>query len=237
MERIDDLQRGGLKLIQDTDLFCFGTDAVLLAAFAKICRGWRVADFGCGSGAVTLLMYGRQSGAHYTGIEIQPKLYALFEKNIKMNSLDLSIDAVQGDIAEICKDYCGCFDAVVSNPPYEKAGSGVLPANESHAVARFEVKITFDALCLLAAYVLKPGGKFYFIHRSQRLPELMASVLKAGLAPKRMRMVHKDLKSFAGHTLMECVKDGRPYLKIEPPLIIYNSDGTRTTELEEMYRN
>ena len=49
-ERLDDLQRNGLKIIQDPERFCFGMDAVLLSGFANAKEGDRVLDLGTGAG-------------------------------------------------------------------------------------------------------------------------------------------------------------------------------------------
>ena len=43
-ERIDDLDRNGYKIIQNSDKFCFGMDAVLLSGFAKVKLKEKVLD-------------------------------------------------------------------------------------------------------------------------------------------------------------------------------------------------
>ena len=57
--KIDDLQLKGLKLIQDTDGFCFGIDAVLLANFAKVKNNAKVVDLGTGTGIIPILIAGK----------------------------------------------------------------------------------------------------------------------------------------------------------------------------------
>ena len=41
-ERADDLQRNGLRILQNPQKFCFGMDAVLLSDFAQARAGERV---------------------------------------------------------------------------------------------------------------------------------------------------------------------------------------------------
>ena len=69
-ERIDDLMRNGLKLIQQEDGFRFGTDSVLLADFAIYGRMERVADLGTGSGILPILMADACPGARFDAIEL-----------------------------------------------------------------------------------------------------------------------------------------------------------------------
>ena len=61
-ERLDDLQRNGLKIIQKTDGFCFGMDAVLLSGFASVKRGEKVLDMGTGTGIIPLLLSAKTEG-------------------------------------------------------------------------------------------------------------------------------------------------------------------------------
>ena len=61
-ERIDDLQRNGYRIIQKTDGFCFGMDAVLLSGFAVVKAGEKVLDLGTGTGIIPLLLSAKTEG-------------------------------------------------------------------------------------------------------------------------------------------------------------------------------
>ncbi len=164
MERCDDLQLKGLKIIQDTDLFCFGTDAVLLADFAEIKKGESVVDLGTASGILPLLLYGRQEKAAYRAVEIQSELHALARKNVQLNGLDGVVDVRLGDIRNAPDMFGRANDVVVCNPPYEKADDGASRGTESHRIARKEVLIDFAGVCAAAGRLLRQGGRFYVIH-------------------------------------------------------------------------
>ena len=86
-ERIDDLQMKGLKLIQDTNGFCFGIDAVLLANFAKVKKDANVADLGTGTGIIPILIAGKSKAKKIIGVEIQEDVYEMATRSVKLNNL------------------------------------------------------------------------------------------------------------------------------------------------------
>ncbi len=235
MERIDDLQLKGLKIIQDTELFCFGTDAVLLADFASKRVARRVADLGTGTGILPLLMYGRRPEAEYFGIEIQSALAALAKRSVELNGLSERIHIVEGDIANARSLLGGGFDAVVANPPYEKANDGLARMGESHSIARKELLVDFDRLCKSAAELLKQGGWFYIIHKASRLPELMITLKAHGMEPKLMRLVSSNIAAEPKYVLLGAAKGGREHMKLLPPLLLCGEDGGESEELKRIY--
>ena len=59
-ERIDDLEFKGYKIIQNSEGFCFGIDAVLLSDFAKnLKKNSKVIDLGTGTGILPILLSGK----------------------------------------------------------------------------------------------------------------------------------------------------------------------------------
>jgi tRNA1Val (adenine37-N6)-methyltransferase len=69
-ERLDDLQRSGLVIIQNPAGFRFSMDAVLLAEFATVRPRDRAIDLGTGTGVIPLLVWARRQPAEIVGIEI-----------------------------------------------------------------------------------------------------------------------------------------------------------------------
>lgn len=235
-ERLDNLQRKGYKLIQNTKIFCFGMDAVLLCGFARIQPGESVLDLGTGNGVIPILLKGRTAGRHFTGLEIQEINVDMAQRSVAYNKIEDDVEIVQGDIKEASKIFGGAsFDVVTTNPPYMNENHGLTNPDSHKAIARHEILCTLDDVVREAAKVLKPGGRFYMVHRPSRLPEIFEEMRKYHIEPKKMRMVHPFLESEANMVLIEGVRGGRPQLTVEKPLVIYSSQGVYSEEVIDLY--
>ena len=114
-ERIDELHRKGYRIIQKTDAFCFGMDAVLLSDFAKVSKKEKILDMGTGTGIIPILMEARTEGGHFTGLEIQKDFAEMAARSVAMNHQQDRIQIVCGDIKEASAIFgTGSFDVVVS---------------------------------------------------------------------------------------------------------------------------
>ncbi len=235
-ERIDDLECGGYRIIQNPSFFCFGMDAVLLSAFARIRRGERVIDLGTGSGVIPILLEAKTEGEHFTGLEIQPEMAGMATRSAALNGLQDKIDIVEGDIRKAGSLFGpASFDVVTSNPPYIAGGAGLKNPDGAKAIARHEILCTFDDVAREASRLLKPGGRFYLVHRPRRLPELIVTMRAYGLEPKRMRMVHPFADRAANLVLIESVRGGRPLMKAEAPVIVFKAPGVYSDEIRRIY--
>jgi tRNA1Val (adenine37-N6)-methyltransferase len=235
MERCDDLQLKGLKIIQDTDLFCFGTDAVLLADFAEIKKGDSVVDLGTAAGILPLLLYGRQELAAYHAVEIQSGLCALAQRNVQLNGLDGVVDVRPGDIRDAPGMFGHANDVVVCNPPYEKADDGAARRTESHRIARKEVLVNFADVCAAAEGLLRQGGRFYVIHKASRMAGVIHTLKEHRLEPKTLRLVHGKAADEPRYVLAHAVKGAKESLRVLPPLVLYDADGGETREMKRIY--
>ncbi|HOD93398.1 MAG TPA: tRNA1(Val) (adenine(37)-N6)-methyltransferase [Clostridia bacterium] len=235
-ERLDDLQLDGLKLIQNKKQFCFGTDAVLLSSFANVKNTSTVIDLGTGNGIIPLLLYGKFKPKFIMGIEIQKDIYELAVRNIKLNNLEENISIINGDIRNI-KEYfqAGSFDHVVTNPPYLKAGTGILSTADTMAYARHEILCTLEDILKATRYLLKSKGIFTMVHRPSRLNEILSLMKNFSIEPKTIRFVHANINTPAILVLIQGLKDMNPSLTVENPLIIHKTDGTYTEELNMLY--
>lgn len=235
-ERLDDLQRCGYKLIQNTGIFCFGMDAVLLCAFANVREGDRVLDLGTGNGVIPILLKGRTRGSHFTGLEIQDINVDMAKRSVLYNSIEEYVDIVHGDIKEASAIFGGAsFDVVTSNPPYMNENHGLTNPESHKAIARHEILCTLEDVIREGSKVLKPGGSFCMVHRPHRLTEIFELMRKYKVEPKRMRMVHSFIDKEATMVLVEGIRGGRPMIKVEKPLIIYESQGKYTEEIIRLY--
>ena len=235
-ERLDDLQRNGLKIIQDPERFCFGMDAVLLSGFANAKEGDRVLDLGTGTGIIPILMSAMTKAEHFTGLEIQPAAADMAKRSVAMNGLGNRITITEGDINEAAGLFpTASFHVVTSNPPYMKRNAGLTNPGDAKAIARHEILCSFADVAVAAGSLLMTGGWFYFIHRPSRLPELFETLRANRLEPKRMRMVHPFADQAPTMVLIGSVRGGRPELTVEKPLVIYDAPGVYTREFHEIY--
>ena len=232
-ERIDDLQCKGLRIIQNPELFCFGTDSVLLSHFIQIKKGDIVADLGAGGGILSILIGGRNRESMVYAVEIQDVLFDLAQRSIAMNGL-INISLLKGDLKDAPLLFPRC-DVVVCNPPYERVGSGAASPNESHRIARHELKCSFDDVAKAASGLLGDGGRFYCINRAERMTELSETLRRYCLQPKIMRFIHKNTIKPANYVMICANKNGGEGVKIMPPLIMYDSDGKIADEVKKMY--
>ena len=235
-ERIDDLQRNGLKIIQKTDGFCFGMDAVLLSGFAHVKRGEKVLDMGTGTGIIPLLLSAKTQGEHFTALEIQKEIAEMAARSVAMNHLEDKIEIVNGDIKEASRIFGGAsFDVVTTNPPYMNDAHGLKNPTEVKAISRHEVLCTLDDVVREGAKVLKSGGRMYMVHRPHRLIEIITVMKQYKMEPKRMCMVHPFKDKEANMVLIEAVKGGGSWLKMEAPIIVYKELGVYTDEIYSIY--
>ena len=235
-ERLDDLQRNGLKIIQKTDGFCFGMDAVLLSGFATVKPGEKVLDMGTGTGIIPLLLSAKTKGEHFTGLEIQDVIADMAARSVNLNHLEEKIEIVNGDIKEASRIFgAASFDVVTTNPPYMNDAHGLKNPTEVKAISRHEVLCTLEDVVREGAKVLKSGGRMYMVHRPHRLIEIITAMKQYKLEPKRMKMVHPFLDKEANMVLIEAVKGGGSWLKIEAPIVVYKETGVYTDEIWEIY--
>lgn len=235
-ERIDDLERNGYGIIQNSTKFCFGMDAVLLSGFAGVRSGECAIDLGTGTGIIPILLEAKTEGKHFTGLEIQADMADMAARSVAYNHLEHKIDIVQGDIREASRLFgLASFDVVTSNPPYMEGGTGLVNPDAPKAIARHEVLCTFDDVARETARLLKDGGRFYLVHRPRRLPELIETLRKYKLEPKRMKMVHPFADKEANMVLIEAVRGGRPLMKVEAPIIVFKAPGVYSDEIRDVY--
>jgi tRNA1(Val) A37 N6-methylase TrmN6 len=235
-ERVDDLLTDDLKIIQSDEVFSFSLDAVLLARFCSVPARGMIVDLCTGNGVIPLLLTTRSPKVSITGVEIQERLADMASRNVSMNRLESRIHIALGDL----KDYHrtaghGEFDLVTVNPPYLPALSGEHKGNAYIAAARHELHATLADVTAASARLVRSGGKVAMVHRPSRLAEIISELRAAKLEPKRIRFVHPKRDQEANIVLVEAMKDGKPELRLLPPLIVHEADGSYTQELLDVF--
>ncbi len=235
-ERLDDLQRNHFQIIQNPEKFCFGMDGVLLSGYAKAKSGDKVLDLGTGTGIVPILMAAKTQAGHLTGLEIQPESADMARRSVALNGLQERIDIVEGDIKEASHIFgAAAYDVVTCNPPYMIGQHGLQNPEGPKAVARHEILCTFGDVVREAAKILRPGGKFYLVHRPFRLAEIMTALVSCKLEPKRMRLVYPFVDKEPNMVLLEASRGGNSRMTVDKPLIVYKKPGEYTSEIYDIY--
>lgn len=231
-ERLDDLQVKGYQIIQNPSKFCFGMDAVLLSNFAKVKKGEKVLDIGTGTGIIPILLEAKTDGEHFTGLEIQEESADMARRSVAYNHLEDKIDIVTGDVKEAVNLFGSVFfDVITTNPPYMIGAHGLQNKDSAKAIARHEVLCDLDDILRTSAKLLRPGGRFYMVHRPFRLAEILSKMCAYKIEPKRMRLVHPYIDKEPNMVLIEGSRGGNSRMTVERPLIVYREKNVYSEEL------
>ena len=222
MERIDDLQNG-YRIIQESDAFCFGTDAVLLSDFATVKSGERVVDLCCGNGIIPLLLFAKHKPSHVTGIEIQASSANLAQRTVKLNNMEDKISIICDDLKNAKNHIDKQVDVVTCNPPYTEWGGGYVNESDSKMIARHEIYCRIDDIFRSVNDILKFGGRFYMIHKSERLAEIISVAKSFKLEPKELKFLHGTPERNSKLMLISFLKGGGSQMTVYPP--IFDSKG------------
>jgi tRNA1(Val) A37 N6-methylase TrmN6 len=234
-ERIDDLMRDGLKIIQHPDIFCFSMDAILLSRFANTPRNGRIMDFCTGTGVIPILMSTRTK-AKIWAVEIQPEIADLAKRSVSLNKLDEQIEVLNDDILNMLGQFQhGFFDYITCNPPYIPVHIGEHHAVKQIAIARHELLCNLEGVICTAGKLLKSGGRLAMVHRPTRTPEILNYFAEYKFEAKRIRFVYPTISAEANMVLIEGLKNGGKECRVLPPLIVYNEKGEYTEEMKAIY--
>lgn len=235
-ERVDDLQLMGLRIIQSPDAFRFGMDAVLLADFASPRRGDRACDLGTGSGILPLLLYGRENTVACDAVEIQPDAAERAQRSMALNGLADRLRVIPGDLRQIKALLPhAAYDLVVCNPPYSPQAASLPSPKPALRTARQEGDCTLDDVAQAARWLLRHHGRLCLMLPAQRLAEALETLRLRGMEPKRLRFVHARADRPARLVFIEALLFARPSLRVEPPLVTQNPDGTDSAEILRIY--
>lgn len=234
-ERIDDLVRDDMRIIQRTDQFCFSLDSILLAHYVQIKAKERIVDLGTGTGVISLLL-SALGAKDITALEINPIMVELAKRNVIANGKQHIIKVVECDYTKARELYpTGAFQSVVVNPPYREIGTGNTNSEPGKALACHEVGTSLSEVFHSAQYLLSYGGRLTMVHRADRLGDLIAIGREYYMEIKRIRPIYARVGHPACRILLEWKYGGHPEVIMEPPLFLHKEDGSYTDEILAIY--
>lgn len=237
-ERLDDLNCNGWRILQRPKGFCFGMDAVLLAAFASERRASHAVDLGTGSGVLPLLISARMPGIQFDAVEIQPEIADMATRSMQICHMEETVAIHTMDLRDAPKTLgFERYDLAVCNPPYGKAGKNLINAEAERRTARHEGEVAIEDICGVAFALLRNGGRFAVIFPAQRFLELMDAMRKARLEPKRVRWIHPVWGKPPNLFVADGMKGVNPGLHVMPPFFVRDENGNETEVLRSAYRN
>lgn len=222
-----------LKIVQENDKFCFSLDSVLLPNFVTINKSCsKILDIGCGNAPIPLILSKRTS-AKIIGVEIQNNVFSLATKTVNLNKLEGQIEIINDDINNYyLNQETDIFDVITCNPPYFKMSEGSnINNSEYKTLARHEISLTLDQIFKVSRKLLKNNGIVAIVNRPDRLIEIIESMKRNNIEPKRIRFVYPKKNKDANILLIEGTKNGKPGVKILPPLYVHEENGEYTKEV------
>lgn len=228
-----------MYIMQDTEMFNFSLDSVLLPNFITIPKNTkRILDIGCGNAPIPLIL-STKAGAEIIGVEIQKEVYTLACESVVINKKEEQIKIIHGDINEVASMWDTCsFDIITCNPPFFKyKENSNINESEYKTIARHEVYLNLEQLLSIVGRLLDNNGVFGMVHRPERLVEVLEVMKNHKIEPKKIRFVYPHSDEEANILLVEGRKNGKPGLKLLPPLYSHDENGEYSEEIKRFFEN
>lgn len=216
----------------------FGTDTFILADFSMPKKHEIAVEIGTGCGTIPL--YWLSLGAEVKkvfAIDIQKKACSQLARSAKISGVSDKIEVICADIKkELPQITSHSCNLVVCNPPYKAVGSGLVNFESGIRIARHEYECSIDDVTKCAAKFLNFWGRLCLCHRIERLCEVIESMKKSGIEPKKLRFVQQRKSSAPKLFLIEGKKGAKPGLVALPTLFIEDNVGNLSNEMAQIYR-
>lgn len=227
-----------LKIYQNDEMFRFSIDSVLLPNFVTLRKNTKkILDIGTGNAVVPLILT-NLTNATIDGVEIQKEVYNLGVDSVKYNSLEDKIHLYNIDVNEFYKHLqSDCYDTITCNPPFFKVNEqSIMNLSDYKKIARHEITLNLDDVFHIAKKLLKNNGNIAIVHRTERLVDIIETMKKYNIEPKKIQYVYSNLNSVSNILLIEGVKNGKPGVKVLNPLYIYDKNGHYTTQILNYFK-
>ncbi len=224
-------------IVQNTQMFNFSLDSVLLPNFVTLNKNIKnILDIGCGNAPIPLILSTKTS-ALITGVEIQKDVYDLAVKSVKVNNLENQINIINADINELYNKFeTESFDVITCNPPFFKVSEqSNLNKSDYKTIARHEVKLNLDDIFKISKKLLKNNGYVAIVHRPERLLDILESMKKYNIEPKKIQFIYPKTNMEANILLVEGKKNGNKGLKILPPIYTHLENGEYTEQIKKYF--
>lgn len=224
-------------IVQDTQMFNFSLDSVLLPNFVTLNKNIKnILDIGCGNAPIPLIL-STKTNALITGVEIQKDVYSLAVKSVKINNLENQINIINADINELYNKFeTESFDVITCNPPFFKVSEqSNLNKSDYKTIARHEVKLNLDDIFKISKKLLKNNGYVAIVHRPERLLDILESMKKYNIEPKKIQFIYPKTNMEANILLVEGKKNGNKGLKILPPIYTHLENGEYTEQIKKYF--
>ena len=226
-----------MKIVQDSEMFSFSLDSVLLPHFVTLNKNIsKILDIGCGNAPIPLIL-STKTNRKIIGVEIQKEVYDMAIESVKINNLDNQISIINQDINDYSKEIeSDSFDVITCNPPFFKyLDTSNINKNDYKTIARHEVKLNLENIFNIAKKLLKNNGVITIVHRPDRMIDIIMEMKKNNIEPKKIRLVYPKIGSEANVLLIEGSKNGRPGIKVLPPLYAHLDNGEYTDEVKKYF--
>ncbi len=231
------LNYNDLVIMQNTDWFSFSLDSVLLPNFVTINKNIEnIIDFCTGNAPIPLILSTKTNAKIY-GVELQKEIYELAVKTIKLNNLENKIEIINDDIKNLSNYFeTEFFDIITCNPPYFKySKNSNINKNKIKTIARHEVYINLNIIFSIAKKILKNGGVIAMVHRPDRLIEIIETMKKNNIEPKKIQFIYPKENSECNAILIEGKKNGKPGLRILKPVYVHDEDGNYKEDIKKLF--
>lgn len=226
-----------LKIVQNSNYFNFSLESVMIPRFCVLKSNMKIIDFCTGNAPIPMIL-STLTDSNIIGVELQKEIYNLAVQSVKINNLEDRITLLNMNVLDIFNVYeTDSFDLITCNPPYFRVNEfSNLNNNMIKSIARHEIEIKLEDICRISKKLLKNNGSLVLVHRTDRLSEIINMLLKYNLQPKRIRFLYPKELENSNLVLIDARKNGNIGLKVLPPLICHNMDGSYTKEVLDMFR-
>jgi len=235
LERVTDT----LSVYQEKGVFFYGTDAVLLSAYASSAvrkfAPTKGIELCSGTAFASLSMLDRYKNLTMSAVEINSRACELSRMSAQVSGISDRFYVSLSDVCRVRENFTSeRFDFVICNPPYMTADCGKMCADDYKTVARHEILCKIGDIFSAAYFLLGTGGSLFIVYRPDRLSSLFSGAAQNGFEIKKMTFVCSKPQKAPVLVLCEAKKQAKEGLVITDPFVIYDENGEYTESMKNV---